>query len=88
MEEKKSKTLSEVKLVKKISKNLQSFLEVSTTKKEVPPLTPAESPRSNEIAEWITRRPPLSCVKSATFNVPLMQKKQSTSFDSSRIPTE
>ena len=51
MEEKKSKTLSEVKLVKKISKNLQSFLEVSTTRKEVPPLTPAESPRSNEIAE-------------------------------------
>ena len=34
---KRSKTLSEVKPVKNISKNLQSFLEVSPMQKEVPP---------------------------------------------------
>ena len=32
---KRSKTLSEVKLVKNICKNLQSFLEISPTQKEV-----------------------------------------------------
>ena len=32
---KRSKTLSEVKLVKNISKNLQSFLEISPVQKEV-----------------------------------------------------
>ena len=32
---KRSKTLSKVKLVKNISKNLQSFLEVSPMQKEV-----------------------------------------------------
>ena len=32
---KRSKTLSEVKLVKNISKNLQSFLEISPMQKEV-----------------------------------------------------
>ena len=31
----KSKTLSEVKLVENISKNLQSFLEISPVQKEV-----------------------------------------------------
>ena len=34
--EKRSKTLSEVKPVKNISKNLQSFLEISSVQKEVP----------------------------------------------------
>ena len=34
---KRSKTLSEVKPVKNISKNLQSSLELSPVKKEVPP---------------------------------------------------
>ena len=34
---KRSKTLSEVKLVKNISKNLQSFLEQSLVQKEVLP---------------------------------------------------
>ena len=34
---KRSKTLSEVKLVKNISKNLQSFLELSPVQKEVLP---------------------------------------------------
>ena len=33
--EKRSKTLSEVKLVKNISKNLQSFLEISPMQKEL-----------------------------------------------------
>ena len=33
---KRSKTLSEVKLVKNISKNPQSFLEISSVQKEVP----------------------------------------------------
>ena len=32
---KRSKTLSEVKLVKNISKNLQSFLEISPMQKDV-----------------------------------------------------
>ena len=32
---KKSKTLSEVKLIENISKNLQSFLEISLVQKEV-----------------------------------------------------
>ena len=32
---KRSKTLSEVKLVENISKNLQSFLEISPVQKEV-----------------------------------------------------
>ena len=32
---KRRKTLSEVKLVKKISKNLQSFVEISPVQKEV-----------------------------------------------------
>ena len=35
--EKRSKTLSEVKPVENISKNLQSFLEISHVLKEVPP---------------------------------------------------
>ena len=35
--EKRSKTLSEVKPVENISKNLQSFLEISTMQKEVLP---------------------------------------------------
>ena len=35
---KKSKTLSEVKPVKNISKNLQSFVEISPMQKEVLPL--------------------------------------------------
>ena len=34
--EKRSKTLSEVKPVKNISKNLQSFLEISPVQKEFP----------------------------------------------------
>ena len=34
---KRSKTLSEIKPVKNISKNLQSFLEISPLKKEVLP---------------------------------------------------
>ena len=33
--EKRSKTLSEVKPVKNISKNMQSFLEISRVQKEV-----------------------------------------------------
>ena len=33
---KRSKTLSEVKLVKNISKNPESFLEISPVQKEVP----------------------------------------------------
>ena len=33
---KRSKTLSEVKPVKNINKNLQSFLEISPVQKEVP----------------------------------------------------
>ena len=34
---KRSKTLSEVKPVENVSKNLQSFLEISSVHKEVPP---------------------------------------------------
>ena len=37
IEEKESKTLSEVKPVENISKNLQSFLEISPMQKEVLP---------------------------------------------------
>ena len=34
---KRSKTLSEVKPVENVSKNLQNFLEISPVQKEVPP---------------------------------------------------
>ena len=41
---KRSETLSEVKPVKNISKNLQNFLRISPTKKEVLPLHKLQDP--------------------------------------------
>ena len=55
---KRSKTLSEVKPVENISKNLQSFLEISPVQKEV--LPSHKLPESIELSTFVSHRARMS----------------------------